>query len=122
MPGQLKGPYTKESSCRWDSNAAVGNVGVEYEFDIKMPKIRANITENEFEDEAEKALDILADDLRARYTWIGQICRAGRSGGWLSVEDKKGLATREKLRNMIEMVTKAKRAFIAHIEKEYPAR
>lgn len=120
MPGHLKGPHTLESSCRWDSDFAVGNVGVVYEFDIKLPRIESDIDDDDFEEAAEYALDQLADDLRTRYSWIGRIGRAGRSGGWLTIEDAKGLATRAKLKNIIDMVSRAKTHFVRYLESEYP--
>lgn len=118
--GHLKGPHTAGSSCRWDVEYQLGEKGAVYEFDIKLPTFRAEMTDEDFEIEAETALDILADALRARYTWIGQVGRAGRSGGWLTIEDKRGLATQAKLENIVDMVSKAKGNFIRHLEREYP--
>lgn len=120
MPGQLRGPHTLASSCRWDSRSQLGTKGVEYEFDIKLPRVRVLMTVAQFDAEADDALEVLAHDLRRRYSWIGRIGRAGRSGGWLSVEDKKGLATEAKLNNITDMVSAAKKRFVAYIEKYYP--
>ncbi len=115
--------HTVESECRWDANyklGLVGAIGAVYEFNIKIPPVSVDMTDDEFEMEAENALDLLADDLRARYRWIGQVGRTGRSGGWLTIKDTKGLATRAKLENIVDMVSKAKANFIKHIEREYP--
>ncbi len=120
MPGELRGPLTLASSCRWNSTSNLGARGTEYEFDIKMPKLRVRMSHDEFEAEADAALDVLADELRRRYSWIGRIGRAGRSGGWLSVEDKKGLATQAKLKTIIGLVASAKERFAAYLEKYYP--
>jgi hypothetical protein len=114
--------HSLQSECRWDQRDAVGNVGVVYEFEIKIPPIRqADCTDREFNALAEECLDDLAGELRRRYTWIGKIHRAGRSGGWLAVEDKKGLATREKLKTMIGIVSKHKRRFAQELIRRYPA-
>jgi len=118
--GELGPAYSLESSCRWDEKYKIGDVGAEYEFDIKMPPLHVEMTDEEFTNEADQALDVLAQELRRRYTWIGRVGRAGRSGGWLAVEDTRGLATFAKLNNVTDMVAKAKSDFVDYIETYYP--
>ncbi len=118
--GYLGPAHSLESSCRWDSKWKIGDKGAEYEFDIKMPPLGIEISDDQFTDEADMALEELAIALRARYSWIGRVGRAGRSGGWLAIEDKKGLATFAKLENITEMVAKAKRRFAIDLLNGYP--
>jgi hypothetical protein len=120
MPGELGPAHSLESSCRWDEKWKIGDEGAEYEFDIKIPPVSVSMTDEEFTAESDQALDVLAQELRRRYSWIGRVGRAGRSGGWLAVEDKKGLATFGKLEKIIEMVGRAKSDFVDFIETYYP--
>lgn len=115
---------TLSSQCRYDTRDTIGNAGVVYEFDIKIPPLHPmgiDCTQEEFDEEAEECLEGLAYALRKRYSWIGTIHRAGRSGGWLAIEDKKGLATREKLSNIIKMVEAVKGQFIRALKHRCPA-
>ncbi len=120
MPGHLGPAYSLESSCRWDERYKIGDQGAEYEFDIKLPRLATGATDEEFTAEADQALDVLAQELRRRYSWIGRVGRAGRSGGWLAIEDTKGLATFAKLEKIIDMVAKAKSDFADFLETYYP--
>ncbi len=112
--------HSFESSCRYNKDAAVGDPGVWYEFDIKMPKLNVDMTNAEFDRESDDALNDLAGYIKAKHKWIGRIHRAGRSGGWMSVEDKKGGATEAKLKKIIKDVELEKRAFGRRLEREYP--
>lgn len=114
--------HSLESLCRWDTRDAVGNVGVEYEFEIKIPTISGvDCTNAEFEDLASQFIADFKRTLKSRYTWVGDVYTSGRSGGWLTVVDKKGLATREKLKTIIGLVEKGKRAFVKELKYQYPA-
>jgi hypothetical protein len=113
-------PASLSSSCRYDSNAVVGDRGVVYEFDIKMPPLDCDITEGAFERESGQAFGELADLLGSKYKWIGSIRRSGRSGGWLAITDKKGGATVARLKKIIEDVELEKRAFARYLERKYP--
>ncbi len=113
---------TTESSCRWDEGKKVGDPGVEYEFDIKMPKLNVDMTNAEYENEAHDEIQWFKGELKTRYKWIGRIEQTGRSGGWLMVQDVKGGATKAKLQAIIRMVESAMKRFIKRLEEEYPAR
>lgn len=110
------------NSVRWDTKWKLGDKGAVYEFDIKLPRITGvrGMTNEEFEIEAEDSISWFEDSLRQRYTWIGQVYQTGRSGGWLAVEDKKGLATEAKLRTILGMIEKAQRDFIQYLRRTYP--
>ena len=120
MPGELGPPHSLESSCRWDEKYKIGDVGAEYEIDIKIPPVSVSMTDEEFTAESDQALHVLAQELRKRYSWIGRVGRAGRSGGWLAIEDTRGLATFAKLENITAMVAQSKSDFVDFIETYYP--
>jgi hypothetical protein len=111
---------TIESECRWDSDQHIGDKDVEYEFNIKLPPFKANMSEEDFEAEAKAALAYLKSKLRERYSWIGAMGQTGRSGGWFFIQDRTGGATKAKLRKIIEIVTSEKRAFVKQMERLYP--
>lgn len=91
-----------------------------YEFDIKIQKLNAEMTDDEYGEEAAEALDALRIRLRNRYKWISKMYQSGRTGGWWVIEDKTGGATKAKLVRIIGVVEDAKKAFIKHCERDYP--
>lgn len=100
----------------------LGEPGSVYEFDIRLPVIRGVKIDNEdFEFEAQHSLKEFERELRRTYTWIGQCYQTGRSGGWLAVEDKRGLATEAKLRRIMDKIDQAQAAFIRFLKSEYRA-
>lgn len=110
-------------TMRLEKRWQVGDPGAVYEFDIKLPRITGvrDITNEEFEIEAEDSIQFFVEDLRERYSWIGQVYQTGRSGGWLAIEDKKGLATTAKLENISKMIDEAMKDFIKQLRSQYPA-
>lgn len=112
---------TAESECRYDQGKKIGDPGVEYEFDIKMPKLHVDMTHDEFDAEAQDALIDLAYTLKGRYPWARHWYQTGRSGGWFAFVDEDGDATKAKLQVLIGIVEKAKKKFIKHLERTYPA-
>lgn len=112
---------SNSGSARWAKKWDLGDKGAVYEFDIKLPKIDGvDMSEAEFEAEALGSIRDFVVALRDRYTWIGEVYQTGRSGGWLAVEDKKGLATEAKLRTILGMIEKAQRDFIQYLRRTYP--
>lgn len=110
------------SSCRYDSQARVGDKGVEYEFEIKMPVLDIEISDHEFENDARVAFKRLAAQLQSRYSWIGEVYQTGRSGGWMAFKDTRGLATPAKLRTIVGLVEEAKKKFAWQLLIDYPRR
>jgi len=111
---------TVESECRYDSGKRIGDPGVEYEFDIKMPKLSVDMSNDDFDAEAQDALIDLAYQAQTRYPWARHWYQTGRSGGWFAFVDEDGDATKAKLQVLIDMVSAAKNRFIKRIEREYP--
>lgn len=101
----------------------VGDAGAVYEFDIKLPRIEGvrAMTNEEFDMEASDSIEDFVSLLRDRYTWIGDVYQTGRSGGWLAIEDKKGLATKAKLLKIQELIESAQKNFIRHLQANYYA-
>ncbi len=101
----------------------VGDAGAVYEFDIKLGRIEGvrGMTNEEFEMEASDSIEDFVARLRDRYTWIGNVYQTGRSGGWLAIEDKKGLATEAKLLKIDKLIDEAQKNFIRHLQANYYA-
>jgi hypothetical protein len=100
-------------TIRYDSNKKIGDVGVVYEFNVKLSmRIRGlACSEMSLSFDTEQAVDACAADLRHRYPWIGDVCLTGRSNGWLACTDREGRATEDKLKRIDVLVVKARRAF-----------
>lgn len=110
------------SHCRVDKRYEMGEPGAVYEFEIKLQKIsHVDMTNEELEFESRDALEDFSRELKKRYKWIGEIYQTGRSGGWLAVEDKKGGATKAKIKTIIGLVDKAQADFVKYLQAEYPA-
>ncbi len=110
---------TMESECRYSQKKKIGDPGVEYEFNIKMPALGIDVPEDDFEADAENAIIDLTYAIKKRYHWARNWYRTGRSGGWLSFTDEDGDATKAKLQVIIGMVTKAKEKFANQLIRDY---
>ena len=111
---------TLDSECRYDSRKKIGDPGVEYEFDIKIPPLGVDMTADEFDYEAQDALIQLGRALKKRYPWTGRWYQTGRSGGWFAFTDEHGEATKAKLQTIIGMIEQAKEKFCKRLERQYP--
>jgi hypothetical protein len=98
---------------RLESRFSVGDRGAVYEFKVKLStRLRGvNVSDYELEQDTEIAIEEFAAELRKDYPWVGAVSRAGRSGGWLAIEDKKGEATEDALSDIDERVTEARKDF-----------
>ena len=115
-------PFAPQTQVRLDEQWRLGDIGAEYEFNVKLPPMRLKISELEFEHDTEVALDEFQQELRRKYPWIGQMHLTGRSGGWLSIEDPKGKMTKAKLKEIAERVEAGRRQFIKDMHQAWPAR
>jgi len=102
-------------------NGEVGEAGQIYEFYIKVygPVNAPKLTTEGWEIEADFAMEEFADKLRKRYKWVGEVYFAGRSNGWLAIQDKDGKAKEKTLQTIMGLVDEAKKRFIKRMEKEF---
>lgn len=98
----------------------LGDVGAVYEFNVKLGRVEADISDREWEDELSMAQEELRTGLKNKYPWIGETHMAGRSGGWLAVEDPTGKMTKKRLEEMAKYVEAARQRFVSDIEQTHP--
>jgi hypothetical protein len=90
-----------------------------YEFNVKMNFDAPFLGEWDLQEEVNLNLELFSERLHKKYPWIGDVELAGRSGGWLSVEDEKGGATIRNLEAIEKMVGKSLGRFVKYLETEY---
>lgn len=115
-------PFAPQDPVRLESRWSLGDVGAVYEFNIKMPRMNVDVSEEDYEDDARTSLREFKDKLRKKYPRVGEIYQTGRSGGWLAVQDPRGKMTKATLKSMVEFVKAAKRQFIRDMEQAWPMR
>ncbi len=99
----------------------LGDAGVVYEFNVKLrSRVPTSASWETMMEEAERALEDFADQLREKNKWIGNVYFTGRSGGWLAVEDREGRMTRAKLDAIAKKVGAGLKSFKKYLAEEYP--
>jgi hypothetical protein len=121
-PNPGMNPFVPQAKVRLEDRWRLGDVGAVYEFNIKLGLVEADVSNSQFERDAERALVEFEQKLRQKYPWIGRIYRTGRSGGWLAVEDPKGKMTKAALKSIAERVAAGKRQFVHDMERAWPRR
>jgi hypothetical protein len=97
----------------------VGKTGAVYEFNVKLPKLDVELSDDEFYVETDLAVRAFADTLRDKYDWVGEVYQTGRSGGWLAVQDRQGKARERSLRQISELVQTELKKFVDYLTEEY---
>jgi hypothetical protein len=112
--------WGRQARMRFETKYKIGDVGAEYEFNVKMHHLRGvNISDDQLQYEVEEAVEAFAEQLRHQYKWIGNVYLTGRSAGWLLVKDVKGAAREEDLEDIARQVHVALRRFQDNLREEY---
>jgi hypothetical protein len=110
-------PFAKQLRCRFEGD--LGAVGTVYEFNVKIHRLPSAASEEDWYFEVEKARAEFETRLQVRHpSWL--VAFTGRSGGWLTIEDREGKMTEKRLEALADRVDRALDRFKARMVKKYP--
>jgi hypothetical protein len=113
-------PFAPQAQVRLDNQWRLGDIGAVYEFNVKLGRVEADVSDDVWEQEIWVALDQFKQELKRKYPWIGNMYMTGRGPGWLAIEDPKGKMTKGTLEAIAKRVGAGRRQFIMGMEQAYP--
>jgi hypothetical protein len=113
-------PFLPQPVVRFDSDAKLGDEGVTYEFNVKLPLFECG---GDFIDwDLERQAHYLAFEsvFKRKYPFFTLEGFTGRSGGWLALSDPQGRMTKARITSIQKMVKKALDEFKKDMAATYP--
>jgi hypothetical protein len=113
-------PFLPQPVARFDADGRLGDVGLVYEFNVKIHGLPSNADQDNWDWEVETALRAFKISFEHRHPWADVEGFTGRSGGWLAIKDTTGRMTPRTLEITQQRVKEALEAFKKHMVARYP--